>query len=147
MKELLIREANILDAEKLKPFQEEEAKWQEELQQESDLAARSGLDKGEKFQRNRDKMISKIEGIKAQQEPIKSRMIERAESEDSFFEALDLMGPIQNGSATKYDTNYFRTLLNSPDTINLNQIPNKYNLRNKFKKLRAKKGPSWKILS
>lgn len=147
MKDLLIREANILDAEKLKPFQEEEAKWQEELQQESDLAARSGLDKGEKFQRNRDKMMGKIEGIKAQQEPIKSRMIERAESEDSFFEALDLMGPIQNGSATKYDTNYFRTLLNSPDTINLNQIPNKYNLRNKFKKLRAKKGPSWKILS
>lgn len=147
MKELLVREANILDSEQLKPLHDDEVKWQEELQQESDLAIRSGLDKGEKFQRNRDKMIGKIEGIRAQQDPIKSRMIERAESEDSFFEALDLMGPIQNGSAVKYDTNYFRNLLNNPETISLNQIPNKYNLRNKFKRLRAKKGPSWKILS
>ncbi|MFA5163314.1 MAG: hypothetical protein WC441_02170 [Patescibacteria group bacterium] len=147
MKELLAREANIIDAEQLKNLNDEEAKWQQELEQESELAVRSGLDKGEKFQRNRDKILKKIDDLKIQQDPIKSRMIDRTESEDSFFETLDLMGPIQNGSNTNYDTNYFRNLLNNPDTINLNQIPNKYNLPNKFKKLRMKKGPSWKILS
>lgn len=138
---------NIVDYQELSKINLDSNKWKDELKQETALASKSGLSNGEKFQREKEKIEQKILSLNLKQDEIKTRMIDRSESVEDFYEALDLIGPVSSGDEKNYSSDSFRDFINRPGDFDLKQIPDKYKLRNKFKKFRSAKAPTWKILS
>lgn len=138
MSHLSVRRENLLDGQKLQVSNIEYGKWQEELIQEANLSSKDN------FLKIEAKINNKMAAIRESQEQIKTAMIDRSEDGANFFEAMDLIGPFSDDNGNSYDTNYFRTLLNAPGDLDLEKIPNRYNLRNKFKKIKNKKTSWWK---